>query len=105
MKRFILISLLAVLFVLPVRAQQGISPCSAATLNVSNVSSNVQLASCGQTVLLWNVGANEAFYKYGTSSGTAATTADWSIPSTSFVVLNLGTNRPYLAAITSSSTT
>lgn len=87
---------------------QGITPCTpSATLAVTAASSNVQLSACSGVVLLWNVGATEAFYKYGTASTTAATTGtdSWSIPATSFVVLNLGTNRPYLAAITAAGTT
>lgn len=87
---------------------QGITPCTpSSSLSVTTTSSNVQLSACSGVVLLWNVGAQEAFYKYGAASSTAATTGtdSWSIPATSFVVLNLGTNRPYLAAITSSSTT
>lgn len=87
-------------------AQQGITPCTpAASLSVSTISSNVQLSACGATVLLWNTGTQEAFFNYGTTSSTAATTSSWSLPGASFVVLNLGTSRPYLAAITASSST
>lgn len=87
-------------------SQAGLTPCgSAITLSVTNTTSNAQLSNCGGVVLVWNVGTVEAFYTFGTASTTAATTSSWSIPSTSFVVLNLPTNRPYLAAITASSTT
>lgn len=87
------------------QSQAGITPCAAASLSVTTSSSNTQLSACGGTVLLWNVGTTEAFYKYGTASNTAATTSDWSLPGSSFVVLNLGFNRQYLAAITASGTT
>lgn len=103
--RFVLIGLLVLgLFAAPVSAQQGITPCAAFTLSVSNVSSNQQLSACGETVLLWNVGAQEVFYTWGAASTTAATASNWSIPGTSFVVVNLGRGRPYLASITAAST-
>lgn len=89
-------------------AGQGITPCTpSATLSVTAASSNVQLSACSGVVLLWNVGTTEAFYKYGTVSTTVATTStdSWSIPGSSFIVLNLGTARPYLAAITAAGTT
>lgn len=87
-------------------SQAGITPCGAAiTLSVTTTSSNAQLSACGGVVLVWNVGTTEAFYAYGTASTTVATASNFSIPGTSFIVLNLPTNRPYLAAITASSTT
>lgn len=87
-------------------AQTGITPCgTAATLSVTGTSSNVQLSACGGTVLLWNISAQEAFYNFGTLSTVTAATSNWSLPGNSSVVLNLGTNRPYLAAITATSTT
>lgn len=106
MKRVIVFSLSALLALLPAAsARQGITPCAAFTLSVSGTSSNQQLSTCGDTVLLWNVGSQEAFYTFGTSSSTAATTSNYSIPGTSFVVLSLGLTGLYLAAITSTSTT
>ena len=87
-------------------AQQGITPCAAPTaLSVSTSSSNQQLSACGGTVLLWNITSQEAFFKSGTASNTTAATTDFSLPGNAFIVLNLGTARPYLAAITASSTT
>lgn len=86
-------------------AQQGITPCAAASLSVTNTSSNTQLSACAGTTIVWNIGTVEAFYTYGTASNTAATTSNWSVPAGGFVVLNLGTSRQYLAAITASSTT
>ena len=90
----------------PIYAQQGITPCAAPTaLSVTATSSNVQLSACGTTVLLWNVTSQEAFFTYGTASNTAATTSSYSLPGNAFIVLNVDTNKPYLAAITASSTT
>ena len=100
---FVLACLLGCL--LPASAQQGITPCASNSISVSGTSANVQLSACGQTVLLWNVGTQELFYNYGPLSSEAATTSGNSLPGNSFVVLNLGYNQLYLAAITASSTT
>lgn len=86
-------------------AQSGITPCASATISVSGTSANSQLSACGSTLILWNVGSTEAFYRLGSSSGTTAVTTDNSIPASAFVVLNVGSRQPYLAAITASSTT
>lgn len=95
-----------IFYSVPANAQQGITPCTPAnTISVSNSSTNIQLSACGPTVLLWNIGTQEAFFKYGSSSSQVATTNDWSLPGNSFIVLNLGTSQLYLAAITASSTT
>ena len=90
----------------PVFAQAGITPCASATISASSGSStNVHLSTCGQTVILWNTTSQEAFYKLGTASNTAATTGDNSIPGGAFVVLNAGFGGSYLAAITAASST
>ena len=90
-------------------AQSGLSPCplnnSAITLAVANTTSNVQLSTCGPVVVIWNVGSVEAFINVGSASNTAATTAGWSVPGSSFRTFNFGTSGLYLAAITSSSST
>ena len=87
------------------QAQQGITPCAAFSISASNTSANQQLSACGDTILLWNVGTQELFYNFGTASSTAATSSNWSLPGNSFVVISLGFNKYYLAAITSASTT
>ena len=97
--------IIAALFTAPASAQQGITPCAPATLAVSNTSANVQMSACGETALLWNVGTQEAFYRIGVGSGTTAVTTDNSLPGNSFVVINVGNAKLYLAAITASSTT
>jgi len=86
-------------------AQQGIAPCAATSISVSNTTANAQLSSCGQTAILWNVGSQELFYALGPLSSQAATTSNFSLPGNSFVIINVGLNKPYLAAITSTSTT
>ena len=89
----------------PAGSQQGITPCAAFSVSVSGTSANQQLSNCGTTILLWNVGTQELFYVVGSASSTAATTSNFSLPGASFVVLNLNNTRPYVAAITASSTT
>lgn len=104
MKKLLILLLAPFFLASAANAQSGITPCGTAkTLAVTTSSSNVQLLTCGQTVLLWNVGATEIFYKYGSASTTTAAVTDWSLPSGGFVVLNLGSAGLYLAAITSSS--
>jgi len=86
-------------------AQQGITPCAAFSVSVSNTSANQQLSACGGVVILMNVTSQELFYTYGPTSSTTATTSNFSLPGNSFITLNLGINRQYVAAITTSSTT
>lgn len=106
--RRILAFLVALLMTGPAFAQTtsaGFTPAGTArSLSVSNVTSNVQLTGTQSTVILWNIGATEAFYKIGSTSNTTATTSDYSIPAGSAMVLNVPQNA-YIAAITASSTT
>jgi hypothetical protein len=86
-------------------AQQGITPCAAFSVSVSGTSANQQLSACGGVVILMNVSTQELFYTYGATSATTATTSNFSLPGNSFITLNLGVNRQYVAAITATSTT
>jgi hypothetical protein len=83
----------------------GITPCSANSISVNNSSQNIQLSTCGPTVIVWNIGTVETFVNLGTASSTAATTSNYSVPANSYLVLNVGTTGIYLAAITAASTT
>jgi hypothetical protein len=91
--------------------QHGFTPCTASagaqTLSVSGTSSNVQLATCGPNVMLFNITSQEAFYNLGSTSSTAATTSSFSIPGNSYIVLTVpnATVGYWLAAITATSTT
>lgn len=106
MKRLLGLLVLSFLAFVPAAAQQGITPCAASTISASATSSNVQLSACGNTVLIWNVGTVEAFYSFGPTSSQTATTSNYSLPAGGYVVLRLsGQGQPYLAAVTSSSTT
>ena len=106
------ILLLCLLFVGAAQAQEihGFTPCvssaGAQTISASNSSSGVVLSACGPSVMLFNVGSQEAFYRLS-SNNSAATTSDYSIPGNSYILLtvpNLGATY-YLNAITASSTT
>ncbi len=84
----------------------GLLPCNAASLNVTNVSSNVLLSKCAPSALLMNIGTIEAFYTFGGTSALAvATTSNFSIPAGSYQWITVGTNGDWIAAITASSTT
>jgi hypothetical protein len=82
----------------------GITPCASKSLAVTSSSGNVLLSSCGQTVILYNISSQEAYYNWGSASNTAATTSGNYIPGGGFVVLNLPA-ATYLAGITPTSTT
>jgi hypothetical protein len=99
---------------LPQAGLAGLSPCAGGTLAASNVSSNVQLSACGPVVILYNTSSQEVFYAIGPTSAIAATAQssstsapsanNYSLPGNTYVVLNVNTQSAYLAAITASST-
>jgi hypothetical protein len=99
-------AILCALGPLEARAQTaGILPCNAASLSVSNTSSNVQLSKCAPSAIIMNIGSTEAFYNFGATSAAAATTSNYSIPANSWQLVVVGTNGEWIAAITASSTT
>jgi len=112
MKRLLLATFLFLSFTAIAGAQdvKGFTPCTASqgaqTISVSGSSSGVTLSACGPSVLLFNIGTQEAFYLLS-SSNTPATTSSFSIPGNSYILLtvpNLGATY-YLNAITATSTT
>lgn len=106
--KIILFALLLLGFIPQASAQppQGLTPCSSGiSLSATNTSSNSQLSNCGAVVIVYNIGAVEAFLNWGTASTTAATTSGWSLPPGFGVALNAGRAPLYLAAITSSGST
>ncbi len=115
LKRFLLACVLLTLFITGVSAQsgapKGIEPCAPNSLNVTGTSSNIQLSKCGPSVILMNLTSQEAFFKVGKASTTAATTTvtdSYSIPGGTYIVItvpNLDTAGWYLAAITATATT
>lgn len=98
---FVLFLLLA----LPANAapQLGITPCvpsvQPADLTFSGTSANVQMSNCGETVIVFNNSSSDARFRIGNGSSTTALNTDLLLPSKTFVTLNVGTNKPYFAAI------
>lgn len=83
----------------------GLTPCGIGiTINVTVVSANSQLQSCGPVAVVYNNGTDDVYLALGSASTTAATTSGWILPSGHSITLNVGTNRLYLAAIAPSST-
>lgn len=87
----------------------GITPCQISAqptdLSFSAVSANKQMSNCGETVIVYNNSASDARYRLGTSNSTTAVITDLLLPANSFVVLNVGTSRPWFAAISAGSGT
>jgi hypothetical protein len=86
-------------------AAQGISPCGTGTktISASVTSSNVQVNSCANIAILYNITSQEVFYAVGTASTQAAAVTDFSLPGNTYVVLGVPRGG-YIAAITASST-
>ncbi len=97
---------LALLFTPAWSQTRGISPCGTGTktISVSGTTANVQVHSCANIAILYNITSQEAFYAVGTASTQAATTGDFSLPGNTYVVLAVPRGG-YVAAITASSTT
>jgi hypothetical protein len=106
-----MIRLIAVLFFALIgtaQAQQlaGITPCAPKSLSVTTSSGNVALDTCGPTVIVYNISTQEAFYNLVTSAAGTATTSSYSLPGSTFVVLQIAQGTPtWLAGITATSTT
>jgi len=85
---------------------RGISPCGTGTktISASVTSSNVQVHSCANIAILYNITSQEAFYSVGTASSQTAAVTDFSLPGNTYVVLSVPRGG-WVAAITASSTT
>lgn len=113
MRRFArLFALGAVLWCGGVTAQtppSGFTECFSTSLAVVATSSNVQLQSCGPTVIVWNVGTSEVFIANGSTSATAAATTagrgNQSVPPGTGIVINVGNGPSWLAGITADGAT
>ena len=82
----------------------GLTPCIPKSLAVTSSTANVQLGTCGPTIILYNISSQEAYYNYGSTSAVTATTSSYYIPGGGFIVLNLPAGS-WLAGITPTSTT
>lgn len=87
--------------------QLGITPCPTQPqdLNFSAASSNRKLLVCGETLVVFNNSTSDARVKFGTASTTTAALTDILVPQKTYVVFNVGTQGPYIAAISSGSGT
>lgn len=79
-------------------------PKGAATLAVTGTTANVALPTSDATLIIQNVGAQNAFFNLGVGNGTTATTSNFSLPSGATISLGIGSNT-YLAAITATGST
>jgi hypothetical protein len=111
MKQLLLI--LALLWSLPAAAQvSGFAPSGPTTtcpvptaISATSTSANQQLNSinaCGQSLIVYNDGSSDVFYRLGTSNAVVALATDNPIPPNSFVVLSLGFGQTYIAVIATS---
>jgi hypothetical protein len=114
LKKLLLGSVVAAALVCPAFSQQpprGFAPgagnACTQSISVSGTAASIQFNKCGPSVLLENVGSQEAFYLLS-SNNTAATTSSFSIPGNSWQMLTIpdqGATQWYLSAITATSTT
>ncbi len=106
---FVILTLLFASCEASVAAQLGITPCQIsaqpADLNFSGTSANRRMATCGETVIVYNNSSSDVRYRLGSASTTTALATDLLLPANSFVVLNVGTSGIYFAAISSGSGT
>ncbi len=95
----------------PAMAQQpakGFAPCHADTISATSPSSNVQLKNCGPSVILMNIGTQEAFFNVGQTSATVAAATNYSLPGNSFIMIVVPYQTAvgwYIAGFTSSAST
>ena len=108
--RFYLVVLLTVLLgALPASGQQvpkGFAPCHAASIAATSPSSNTQLSKCGPSVILMNLGTQEAFYNVGQTAATVASAGTYSLPGGDFILLVVQNQTAagwYVAGFTSTS--
>lgn len=110
MKKFFFVLLTFFAFIQAAGAAQlGITPCTStaqpADLSFSAVSANRRMATCGETVVVFNNSTDDVRFKLGTASNTTAALTDLLLPTKTFIVLNVGTSGLYFAAISSGSGT
>jgi hypothetical protein len=106
---FVFFILLVLTHVVHAAPQLGITPCvpsaQPADLSFTTTSSNRQLSTCGETVIVFNNSSNDVRFRLGSASTTTALTTDLLLPSKTFVVLNVGISGLYFAAISTGSGT
>ncbi len=107
MRRFLLPLFLLLIAVLPQHAYGQVTssfrPTGAASLSVSNTSSNVAFPTAGPTTLITNTGSTAAYLVFG-GSAVAATTSNYLINPGCSVAYDMN-GQGFVAAITAASTT
>lgn len=84
---------------------QPFTPGANFSISVTTTTGNVAITGAGTTLRLANVSAVECFVATGVGSGVAATTAGFSVPGNSQVLITVPSATTYLAAITAATTT
>ncbi len=90
------------------QSSQGFSPCTTtpASISASVASSNVALtANCGSSAILYNIGAQEAFWTIGSTSAAVATASKNSLPGNTYIIVAVPNTATWIAAITAVGTT
>jgi hypothetical protein len=114
MKQLLLI--FALLWALPAAAQvSGFAPSGPTTacpvptaISATSTSGNTALNSvnsCGQSLIVYNDGSSDVFYRLGTANTVTALATDNPIPANSFVILSIGFGQTYIAVIATTTST
>ena len=77
---------------LPAAAQQvpkGFAPCDEHSIAATSPSSNIQLSKCGPSVILMNIGTQEAFFNVGQTAATVAAATNYSLPGGAFMLITV----------------
>ena len=93
MRFYLVVLLTALLGALPASAQQtprGFAACASHSIAATSPSSNTQLSKCGPSVILMNIGTQEAFYNVGQTAATVASAGTYSLPGGDFILLLKG---------------
>ena len=111
MRIYLAVLLTVLLEALPASSQQvpkGFAPCHAASIAATSPSSNTQLSKCGPSVILMNIGTQEAFYNVGQTAATVASASTYSLPGGDYILLVVPNQTAagwYVAGFTSTSST
>jgi hypothetical protein len=115
MKKLLLVLLLCMIG-LPASAQvAGFYPSGPTTacpvptaISATSTSANQVINStnvCGQSLIMYNDGASDIFYRLGSSNALTALVTDNPLPPNSFVILGLVFGQTYIAVISTASST
>ena len=74
----------------PADSPRGFAACASHSIAATSPSSNTQLSKCGPSVILMNIGTQEAFYNVGQTAATVASAGTYSLPGGDFILLLKG---------------